>query len=437
MSEFTEFEEEQIILLALDSPEFFFRIIKFMDHEYFENEAHQYIMASYIEYYNEYDETPTREALKNIIYKELRQDDDLADPVISILDKELDVRNSKYIRDTVVKWAKIKQLSLLYSEETMDNIKEGDASAVEDIIEKAMSITDVVIKPFRFFEDVDGLFVDDVHSYFTTGFTRLNNLIHDGNGPAKREVFIWVAPTGVGKSIMLVNTALDNVMLGKKVLHITLENSNEVTGHRYLGVFTNIAIAQRKDKEDKMKEKINKIKISSSGDLYIMYFPTDSISVREIDLAISELKRHYGFVPEVIVIDYLECLLSKNQHKNKDEYDRQKSISSEIRALAATTDTIIFTASQTNRSGSSAADNNQNINLDKLAESYGKAMPADYIVSINQTTKDYNNDDDKNSLIGRVKFYVAKNRNGPKHKVINAKINYATMKTVQDEVDSD
>lgn len=434
MTEFTEFEEEQIILLALDSPDFFYRIARFIDSKYFESDKHQYIMATYLDYYKCFDDVPTRDALKNIIYKELRSDDDLAEPIIEILNKDIDYKNSKYIRDLVVKWARIKQLSELYSEEVMSSISSGDIADVESIIDKAMSISDVVIKPFKFFDDLDELFIEDEREYFTCGFSRLDNFIHDGRGPARREVYIWVAPTGVGKSIMLVNTAVANVLDGKNVLHITLENSEKITGHRYLGAFTEIAIANRSSKEEQMKHKLNKIRLSeNSGELFITYFPTDTVTVRELELTVTELKRHHGFVPDVIVVDYLECLLSKIKEKNREDYSRQKSVSSELRTLASVTNTMVFSASQTNRLGSTSADNDQNINLDKLAESFGKAMPLDYVVSINQSQSQYQGDNE-GSHIGSVRFFFAKNRNGPKNKIVNAKIDYSIMKAVQDQV---
>lgn len=435
MPEFSEFEEEQIVLLALDSPDFFYRIVRFMKPEYFEADELQYIMHTYIEYYEKFDEVPTKEILKDIVYKDMKADEESSRPVMEILEKELDPRNSKYIRDQVVKWARIKQMSLIYDEEVMVQAQEGNWQAVDELIQQAAGISDVIIKPFRFFKDIDELFVEDTKEHFTTGFTRLDNAIHDGRGPARKEVLLWVAPTGVGKSLTLVNTSLVNVLQGKNVLHITLENSEKVTGHRYLGAFTNLPIAQRKRKVEEFKKRIKKIEMSTNADLFILYFPTDTISIREVEISIKELYRQYSFTPDMIVLDYLECLLSKNQYRNREDYDRQKSVSSELRALAAITNTFIASASQTNRAGSKSAEEGENINLDKIAESFGKAMPTDYVVSINQSKKDIGEGEE--SHMGNVRFFIAKNRNGPKYKTINAKINYATMKAVQEDMSND
>ena len=63
--------------------------------------------------------------------------------------------------------------------------------------------------------------------------------------------------------------------------------------------------------------------------------------------------------------------------------------------------------------------------MNKVAESYGKMMPMDYVVSINQTLEEYTD--------GIIRLYIAKNRNGPKFKTITARINYNTMSVEEDE----
>ena len=370
--------------------------------------------------------------VKNMVYKDLSVDDPISKPIIDVVDRELDPRNAPFVKDHIIKWAKQKQISLLYDDTTMEKIKAGDFEAVEKIFDDASKISDVIIKPFNFFKDVDQLFEVQERDYFTSGFPRIDKEIHD-RGPARREVLSWVAPTGVGKSIVLVNTSIANVMMGRNVLHVSLENDEKVTGNRYLGAFTNSPIRTRIEKKELMKEQVRKIRASTTAELYILFFPTDTITVDAIELAIKDLHRQFNFVPDVLCVDYLECLLSRIPNKNKDDYGRQKAVSSEFRALVAKTNTFGATASQSNRS--SVTGDGGPINLDKLAESYGKAMPLDYVISINQNNEEYagnNRDGQSQSHIGRFRLFMAKNRNGRKGFVVNSSVNYATMKVMED-----
>ncbi len=55
-------------------------------------------------------------------------------------------------------------------------------------------------------------------------------------------------------------------------------------------------------------------------------------------------------------------------------------------------------------------------------------MPMDYVVSINQSSEEYKSDPP------RFRFYIAKNRNGPKFQTVTAYVNYETMGVRQAEV---
>ena len=79
---------------------------------------------------------------------------------------------------------------------------------------------------------------------------------------------------------------------------------------------------------------------------------------------------------------------------------------------------LIFTATQTNRSGSGT---DQLIDLNKTAESFGKNMPLDYVISLNQT------DQERQAELPRLRFFIAKNRNGPKHETVTCTIDYSKM----------
>jgi hypothetical protein len=198
MSDFTKFEEENIILLMLESQDFFHRIMPFMKTDYFSSPELQYLMALGIDYYSKYSEVPTKEVIVNLVHKDLSTDDELTRPILSILNKELDIRNTPYIKELIISWAKKQQVSMLYNEEVMEDAKKGDLEKVMNIVDDVKKISDVIIKPYKFFDDTDSLFVTEERDYFTTGFPRLDREIHD-KGPARRETLAWVGPTGVGK----------------------------------------------------------------------------------------------------------------------------------------------------------------------------------------------------------------------------------------------
>ena len=113
----------------------------------------------------------------------------------------------------------------------------------------------------------------------------------------------------------------------------------------------------------------------------------------------------------------MDLMMSRVKKYNEKEYERQKHVATEIRGLAKNENVLVFTATQTNRGGMDGG----LIDLNKSADSFGKQFPLDYVISLNQCM------DERKSDPAQLRFFVAKNRNGPKHDTITCEINYKTM----------
>ena len=444
-------EEKAIISLAFDVPDAFMHIGGHLEPDYF-NEFAARIVFGLIDYhYNKHGTILSREMCRDAILKHLTADDSYQE-VLELVDRRSNPREVPIIRDTLIDFAKEKAFSKLYSEEAIDAHERGDYEKLENILEDARKIQPISTRGFRFFDQVEDLFIENKEEKFTTGFSRLDAFINEG-GPTRKEVLCWMAPTGVGKSIMLVNSSVESIRRGKNVLFITLEMSDIKVAKRHAGAFTEIAIRQFADKKDLVRKKLNKTKRTYGSHLLIYEFPADEISVDMVYTLLDHLRRIENIEIDVIIIDYLELMLSRISEANKDEYGRQKRIATELLSLSKKENVLVFTASQTNRSGTEVqeAKGQKVIDLNKVAESYGKTMPLDYIITINQTKHEYefgkkwekNEDDKSNKDVKRdpsepiknavCRFYIAKNRNGPKFKTISVRVNYETMRAKQEE----
>jgi replicative DNA helicase len=154
--------------------------------------------------------------------------------------------------------------------------------------------------------------------------------------------------------------------------------------------------------------------------------PPDECSVDDIYGVIDRNRRLRGWQPKVVIIDYLELMLSRHSHRNKEgDYTRQKSVSTEIRGLAKNESVLVYTANQTNRSAINNRENGAPIDVDKSAESFGKNMPVDYVISMNQTEAEYN------QARPEIRLWIAKNRNGPKFVAVHTHVDYQTMKIAE------
>lgn len=420
---FGPYQEESIIALALDHPEFITGVIRFLKPEMFNRIECRYVIAQILNMYEQFGIVPTRAMLKDTIESSLTSSDPF-EIILQVVDKKSSPRDIPVIKDTLLKWARVRAYGLIYSEEAISAYNNGDFEEIEKIVNEANRIADVGDKGFWFLENFELLFLPDAIEHRTTGFPKLDRILNNG-GPSPKEVVCWLAPTNVGKSIMLVNNAISSLrghtgdgQTGQDVLFITFEMDVLKTALRAVGAATGVPMDQINEHQEMVRRIINGMKTTYNKKLLIYEMAPDECSVAHIYALLDSLKRREGWKPDVVVLDYMDLMVSRNQAYNKDDYTRQKHIANEIRGLAKNENALVFTATQTNRSGSSGEGE---ADLNQASESFAKQFALDYVVSLNQTQNE------RMATPPRLRMFVAKNRNGPKHRVIECEINYNTM----------
>jgi len=363
--------------------------------------------------------------------------------IVGVIERESDPREVPIIMERITDWAKKKAFAKLFSQESIEAHQRGEYDQVEVILEEAKKITSHQANFFFFFDQYERLFEQESEIHMTTGFHRLDGYINMG-GPIKGDCFCWLAPTGVGKSIVLVNSGAAAILHGFNVLHVTLEMSKEKTGQRYLGCFTEKWIRRRFEGpiRTNMISRLNSIKETYNKKLIIAEYAPNDVSIDVIHSNLNTLRRVHGINIDVVIVDYLELLNPREAVRDDRDYGIQKRIAVELCRLAKKENVLVFSAFQTNRDGNENLNTNSTdkvIELNKVAESYGKTFAVDYLVTINQNKQEYDegkeNPENQDSPITHAKyrFYIAKNRNGAKFKLVGARVNYETMKVIEQE----
>lgn len=427
---FGPYQEEAIISLALDHPEFFTTIGRFLKPEMFGRPECRYVMSHILGLFEIHNVVPTRPLLREHVEKLLTIDEPY-ELILGLIERKSDYREVPIIKDTLLKWTKSRAFGLLYSDEAIQAYYAGDFSYLEQIFTEANRIADIGETGFWFLNNYHLLFQPNIVEHRTTGFPRLDRLLNDG-GPSPKEVVCWLAATNVGKSILLVNNAISswrgngpNGERGQDVLLVTFELDTIKTAMRCLGALTGVPLNQIVERKEFVTRTIEGEKRTYNKRLFIYEMPPDECSVNHIYALIDNLKRRDGWKPDVVILDYLDLMISRNNAYNKDDYTRQKHVATEVRGLAINENVLVFTATQTNRSGAETDDRSKMgpkmVDLTKAAESFGKQFPLDYVISLNQSRSD------RAATPPRLRLHIAKNRNGPKHETISCEINYNTM----------
>lgn len=216
--------------------------------------------------------------------------------------------------------------------------------------------------------------------YVGTGFPTMNRLMQ-GWG---KELAILFADSGVGKSILLQNFAVNAAVRGKNVLHVSLELGLRSQIHRY---YRQIAESPRADfvtEPEKVKKKLQHWFRMAKGQVLLLEYPAYSVTTEDLKRTVQRVVRLIGRV-DVLVVDYLDLLSStKKSGRGGNEYADLGYATHELRAFCSGFDLSVLTASQAIRKPANAA----RLTMRDMGDSYNKVRGADILLSLVQTPEE-------------------------------------------------
>jgi hypothetical protein len=155
--------------------------------------------------------------------------------------------------------------------------------------------------------------------------------------------------SGSGKSLVMMNIALNWVQMGLRGVYITLELSEELTGLRTAAMLTNMSTKDiRRDKETAAL----KVKMvgKKAGSYQVKALPAQS-NINDIRAFLKEYQIKTGNHVDFMIIDYLDLLMPVSAKVSpNDLFVKDKYVSEELRNLAKELGILMVTASQLNRS---------------------------------------------------------------------------------------
>lgn len=175
-----------------------------------------------------------------------------------------------------------------------------------------------------------------------------------------------------------INSTANFLLRQKNVVYFTLEMPEEEIAKRIDANLLNVPINDLKKLSFEEYQKRFK-ELGNLGHLRIKEYPAGVLNTTMIKSYIQKLQNKDGFIPDVIVIDYLGLMSSTRISLSKaGSYQYYKSIAEEVHALAKELDIPILTGFQLNRS----AYNNVDAGMETISDSIGVVQTADSIIAL-------------------------------------------------------
>lgn len=378
--------EEAILKSCFKSSEFIAKIYPFLKEEYFTESSDKTIFQQVKTYIDQYHVTPTIEAIfiqmdgdKSI--NEAQQQG--AVELLETIQGDQEDTPYEWLYDQTEKFCKDKAIYNAITQAI--NIADGNdklsPDAIPSILQDALAISFSTDIGHDYFADA-GLRYDAYHTkqdkipFLMKTFNHITN-----NGLPRKTLSCILGGSGTGKSQWLCSLAADYIKQGYNVVYFTMEMTERKIAERVDADLLDVDISSLFGlNRQEFNARMDKVKNKTQGKLIIKEYPTSSAHAGHFRQFLLEAKHKKGFVPDVIIVDYLGiCASSKIKlGASVNNYNVMKSVAEEVRALCQEFDAVGWTGAQANRSGY----NNSDIDVTNVADSLGILYILDFFIGL-------------------------------------------------------
>ncbi len=230
-----------------------------------------------------------------------------------------------------------------------DLLEKGEFDPVEKLIKDAVQISLQRDMGTDYFADPKAR----INKYFnaggqqSTGWPQLDKLLYGGF--SRGELNIFAGGSGSGKSLVMMNIALNWLQMGLSGVYISLELSEELTSLRTDAMLTSMSTRDIRKDIDTTELRV-KMVAKKAGQYRVKGMPAQS-NVNDIRAYIKEVQIQTGIKIDFVMVDYLDLVMPVSVKVNpNDQFIKDKYVSEELRNLAKELGILMVTASQLNRS---------------------------------------------------------------------------------------
>lgn len=354
-----------MISKILSAPDLFTRCMSIASPDFFDPEVKP-IVRFVKKYYDQYNAPPKLE------YVNAECDTDFKE-------SKLDKHEIKFITDEFETFCRHEALFIAITSSAADIVagNKENIAKIQDKIQDALAISIQKELGIEMFTDIR----ERLEKYLTTavyeptGIKGLDDAL--GGGLARKQVTMFSANSGGGKSIMMSNIGANYARRGFHVLQLALELTDEMIDLRNLSIMTGTKTDSWKRNITEIVNLMEQHKEAGAGSFIVKRIPGGSTALH-IRSYLKLYEAEYGHAPDVLIVDYLDLMHPNGGVSGKGVFEQDKEKSEQLTEIAFDYDCIVLTASQQNRDGVRTATPDQAI----IAGGISKINTVDNYISI-------------------------------------------------------
>lgn len=389
-------------------------------------------VGTFKDYYSKYGVVPSYEIMNAILREKARTTTDIEEieSLIKKLKHEITLEGYEKVKEIAVKFFKQQNL-IRVANKILDIAGKGDIDRFDEcqaIMDEAALVGLEDDMGYSIYDLEEQALSNDYTVSIPLGIKGLDDVL--GGGLDKGKLGLIIAPAGFGKTSF--TTAIDSYAAtyrcdlnnheGFKVLQIFFEDDNvDITRKHYSRITqTEARFFKRLDavSKDEMRNIINNHpnKEMLKKNLRLKRFRTGEKSATDIEIYVKKLINS-GFKPDLISIDYFECLAPEKstRYSNESDWTKEGKTMRKLENMAHDLNCAIWIPTQGTKDSMNSP---EVVRMDQASGSAKKVHVAQLIISIARALDDIDNN--------KAVISILKNRSGKSGKQFRALFNNGT-----------
>ena len=319
--------------------------------------------------------------------------------------KKTSYEGSSLVKENALKFFKQQEL-IKAANKILEKAGKGDIEHYDEclkIMEDALSVGNGEDYGNSIFDLEEKALSEDYTVSVPTGIDGLDNAL--GGGLDKGKFGLIIGPLGFGKTTLSTAIASAAASKGWKTVQIYFEDDDVDITRKHFSRLVDREAREFKRLQSEDREQILKA-LENHPDREIIKENLRLKSFRTGEKSATDIKNwlirltNKGFKPDLVIIDYFECLAPERDDRSKDKWESEGITARKLEGMAKELDIAIWVPTQ----GSRESIESELVTVDKGGGSIKKAQVAQVIISIARTLEDRENN--------RATLALLKNRSG-------------------------
>jgi replicative DNA helicase len=270
-------------------------------------------------------------------------------------------------------------------------------------LKEATEIDIVTDLGIDYFEDPAArLAADETEDAFIpTGWEGVDRMI--GGGIGRQELITFLAPSGGGKSVGMLNLGINLMTQGLHGVYISLEMRDKKVARRTDQMIARISSGAISSNQTQVATEVESFHAKTGARFFIKRMREGTTNANHIIAYLRELEARHGFRPDWVIVDYMDLMEPVQRGAGDNMFVKDKYVSQELRAIGMDYNCIMISASQLGKHATTAIEEGRQMHQGDVQGGSSKTNTSDLMIALVKT--------DAMHEAGEYRFEFVKSRN--------------------------